>query len=82
MIRIKEHHLNRSFSSLPKAYEFIAELESQGYKAIVRKRGKFWYVMVYQSSEKQSNPSSLIKKLRKGIRGYIKLSRGRLIIKT
>jgi len=31
---------------------------------------------------KLTNPSSIIKKLRKGIRGYIKLSHGRLIIKT
>ncbi len=30
----------------------------------------------------QSNPSSLMRKLRKGIRGHIKLSRGKLIIKT
>lgn len=36
---------------------------------------KQWY-------DVQSNPSSILKKLRKGIRGHIKLSHGRLIIKT
>lgn len=31
---------------------------------------------------KEQNPSLILRKLRKGIIGYIKLSRGRLIIKT
>lgn len=30
----------------------------------------------------QSNPGAIMKKLRKGIRGFIKVSRGKLIIKT
>ena len=75
-MRIEEHYLNKSFSLLSSANDYKVKLESQGLKAIVKKRGKFWYVMVYQS-----NPS-ILKKLRKGIRGYIKISRGRLIIKT
>lgn len=32
--------------------------------------------------KKQENPSGLMKKLRKGIRGTVKLVRGRLVIKT
>lgn len=72
----------KRFKTAKAATNYVDKMRGKGHNVAVTSEwpsAKPYIVTVY--SNKMSNPS-ILSKLKKGIRGHIKLSRGRLIIKT